>query len=92
MFLAEGEGKMPFLLNLLKNRNLMIAGGVLLALVFAYFYIRHQAFSECENKQKVAVLEHTIERKKEYERIEKTLPYSRDRNAKFEWLFNSVYQ
>lgn len=73
---------MPFLTNI----RLIAFGLVVVAIISAYFYGRWEAMKACDNRHKVAELENTIERKKEYERIEKKLPYSSDRAAKLEWL------
>lgn len=68
----------------------------LIALIFAlpvvYMGGRWMAMRDCDNRHKVAQLEKTVEVVKVYEKIQRKVPYSADRAAKFVWLRDNASQ
>lgn len=65
---------------------------LIIAMPIVYFAGRYMASKDCDNRHKVAQLEHEITVRKNNEKIDRKTPYNADRVDKFKWLREHSYQ
>ena len=70
------------LIAILAAFSAILAGGI-------YFYGRWDGSRLCEARHATKQTEKTIEVVKVYEKIDRKIPYSADRAARFQWLLDN---